>query len=150
MYVDPSGHIAIVTLLIGMAIGFGVGAVVGGGFEISKQAYNGGDWNWELSSWNWGQIGLSVLGGGVAGAISSISLGTEFVGYLSVFALGGNGSVAGGLISGSVTDFQSAAIAFGIRAIANFLGKGVTAGAQKALNSPIFDGLRLDDLIGSG
>ena len=158
MYSDPSGHIAITALLIGMAIGFGAGAVIGGGFEIAKQAYNGGEWNWDLSSWDWGQIGLSALGGGVAGAISSISLGNGFAGYLSAFALGGIGSFAGGLISGSVTDLQSAAIAFGIGAIANvaakgiadLINKGVTAGAQKALNSPIFDGLQLDDLIGSG
>ena len=88
MYVDPSGHIAIATLLIGMAIGF----------------------------------------------------------------------VAEVLISGSVTDFLSVAIASGIGAIANvaakgiadLINKGVTAGAQKALNSPIFDGLQMDDLIGSG
>ena len=93
MYSDPSGHIAIGALLLGMAIGFGVG-----------------------------------------------------------FA------IAGGWISGSVTDFQSAVIAFGIGAIANvvakgiadLINKGVTAGAQKALNSPIFDGLQLNDLIGSG
>ena len=61
---DPSGHISI---LIGMLIGFGVGALIGGGFEIVKQAYNGGEWNWDISSWNWGQIGLSALGGAVAG-----------------------------------------------------------------------------------
>jgi len=155
MYSDPSGHIAISAILLGMAIGFGVGFAIGGGFEIGKQIYANG---WKPGDWDWGQIGLSALGGGVAGAISSISLGTGLAGYLSAFALGGIGSVAGGWISGSVTDFQSAAIAFGIGAIANvvakgiadLINKGVTAGAQKALNSPIFDGLQLNDLIGSG
>lgn len=152
---DPSGHSA---LLIGMLIGFGVGFFVGGGFEIAKQAYNGGDWNWDVSSWNWGQIGLSALGGGVAGAISSISFGSGVVDYLTTFATGGIGSVLGGMISGSVTDLQSGLIAFGIGAVANvaaqgitaLINKGVSAGAQKALNNPIFDDMTLGDLVGSG
>ena len=134
-----------------MLIGFGVGALIGGGFEIAKQTYNGGDWNW-------GQIGLSAFGGAVAGATSSISFGSRVAGYLTTFATGGIGSVLGGIISGSVTDFQSGLIAFGVGGVANvaakgiadLINKGVTAGAQKALNSPIFDGLQLDDLIGSG
>lgn len=42
MYVDPSGHIGI---LAGMAIGFVVGFLIGGGFEAGKQIYNGSDWN---------------------------------------------------------------------------------------------------------
>ena len=158
MYTDPSGHFAISTLLIGMAIGFGAGAALGAGFAIAEQAYNGGDWNWDLSSWNWGQIALSALGGGIAGAISSISLGSGFVGYLITFLTGGVGSVLGGIISGSVTDIQSGLIAFGIGAFANvaakgiadMINKGVTASAQKALNSPIFDDMQLDDLIGAG
>ena len=152
---DPSGHSAI---LIGMLIGFGVGALIGGGFEIAKQAYNGGDWNWDMSSWNWGQIGLSALGGAVAGAISSISFGSGVVGYLTTFATGGVGSVLGGMISGSVTDLQSGLIAFGIGAVANvaargitaLINKGVSASAQKALSNPIFDDLTLGDLVGSG
>lgn len=152
---DPSGHSAI---LIGMLIGFGVGALIGGGFEIAKQAYNGGDWNWDMSSWNWGQIGLSALGGAVAGAISSISFGSGVVGYLTTFATGGVGSVLGGMISGSVTDLQSGLIAFGIGAVANvaargitaLINKGVSASAQKALSNPIFDDMTLGDLVGSG
>ena len=155
MNADPTGHSAI---LIGMLIGFGVGALIGGGFEIAKQAYNGGNWNWHISSWNWGQIGLSALGGAVAGAISSISLGSGVVGYLTAFASGGVGSVLGGMISGSVTDLRSGLVAFGIGAIANvaakgiadLINKGITTGTQKALNSPIFDDMTLGDLVGSG
>ena len=151
---DPSGHSAI---LIGMLIGFGVGALIGGGFEIAKQAYNGGDWNWDMSSWDWGQIGLSALGGGVAGAISSISFGSGVIGYLTTFATGGIGSVLGGIISGSVTDLQSVLIAFGVGAVANvvargitaLINKGVSAGAQKALSNPIFDDMTLGDLASS-
>lgn len=49
-----------------------------------------------------GQIGLSALGGGVAGAISSISLGTGLVRGFSAFAFWGIGSTLCGWISGSV------------------------------------------------
>lgn len=93
-----------------------------------------------------GQIVLSALGGGVAGAISSISIGgPAVVSWLGTILLGGFGSVAGGLISGSVTDWESAAWAFGIGAVANvaargittLINKGITASAQKVLNSPI-------------
>ena len=140
-----------------MLIGFGVGTLIGGGFEIAKQAYNGGDWNWDMLSWDWRQIGLSALGGGVAGAISSISFGSGLIGYLTTFATGGIGSVLGGMISGSVTDLQSGLIAFGIGAVANvaargitaLINKGVSAGAQKALNNSIFDDMTLGDLAGS-
>ena len=123
MYSDPSGHIAISTLLLGMAIGFGIGFAIGGGFEIGKQIYANG---WNPDDWDWGQIGLSALGGGVAGAISSISLGTGLVGYLSAFAFGGIGSVLGGWISGSVTSLETAGMAFLIGGTANVFGKGVT------------------------
>lgn len=123
MYSDPSGHIAISALLLGMAIGFGVGFAIGGGFEIGKQIYANG---WNPGDWDWGQIGLSALGGGVAGAISSISLGTGLVGYLSAFAFGGIGSALGGWISGSVTSWETAGMAFLIGGTANVLGKGVT------------------------
>ena len=152
---DPSGHFALSTFLIGLAIGFGVGAIVGGGFEIAKQIYNNG---WNPIDWNWMQICLSSLGGGVAGAISSISFGTGFIAYLTTFLSGGIGSVIGGLISGSVYDLQSAVIAFGIGAVANISAKCVTSlinkwissNAQKALNNQIFDDMSLGDLIGSG
>lgn len=158
-YCDPSGCIAISTLLFSLLIGFGLGFVIGGVSEIAKQAYNGGEWNWAASSWNLKQIGLSALGGGVAGAISSIPIGgTGIISWIGTFALGGLGSLAGGAISGSVTDLKSAAIAFTIGGVANvaaigittLINKGITASAQKTLNSPVFNDMSLGDLIGSG
>ena len=124
MYVDPSGEIAICTILAAMAIGFGAGFVIGGSFEIGKQIYNNG---WHPSTWDWGQIGLSALGGGVAGAISAIPIGGGgFISYLGTFFIGGIASVAGGLISGSVNSWESMAIAFGIGAVTNVFARGVS------------------------
>ena len=87
-----------------------------------------------------------------------ISFGSGVVGYLTTFATGGIGSVLGRMISGSVTDLQSGLIAFGIGAVANvaargitaLINKGVSAGAQKALNNQMFDDMTLGDLVGSG
>ena len=123
-YCDPSGHFAITSLLIAMGVGFGIGFAVGGAFEIGKQVYSNG---WNPGNWDWTQIGLSALGGGVAGAISAISIpGSGFLSYLGTFALGGVASVAGGLISGSVSSFETAAFAFALGGVANVVGRGIS------------------------
>ena len=75
MYSDPSGHIAISALLLGIAIGFGVRFAIGGGFEIGKQIYANG---WNPGDWDWGQIGLSALGGGVAGGYFGFKIPGNF------------------------------------------------------------------------
>ena len=155
---DPLGHFALSSFLIGLTIGFCVGLAIGGGVEIVKQAYNGSDWNWDITSWNWGQIGLSALGGGVAGAISSVSFGSGAVAWITTFIFGGVGSVVGGYISGSVTNFDSAGVAFILGGVANIaakgitvvINKGITAHAQKGLNHFMFDDMTLSDLVGSG
>lgn len=120
MYDDPEGNGIIIAMLIGFAIGFGVG----GGFEVFKQINKNG---WNPSEWNWRQIGLSALGGGVSGAISAISLnGSGFLSYLGTFLIGGSGSIAGGLISGSVYSWQTALLSFAIGGFANVAAKGVS------------------------
>ena len=155
MGVDPRGESVIASLFIGMLIGFVSGAAISGGFEIAKQAYNNGNWNWDVTSWDWGQIGLSALGGGVAGAISSINIGSGIASWFFTFLLGGTGSVVGGLISGSVTDWGSAAMAFAIGSVANIVARGITAvinkcrmvASKKSLSKFIYDDMSLDDII---
>lgn len=48
MYSDEDGNIAIVTLFIATLIGAVIGTVI----EIGKQIYDGGDLNWDPSTWN--------------------------------------------------------------------------------------------------
>lgn len=123
-YADHSGHIAFSAILIAMAIGFGVGAAIGGAFEIGKQVVSNG---WNASEWDWWQIARSTLGGGVAGAISAIPIpGTGFLSYLGTFAIGGIASTLGGLVSGSVDSWGSAALAFGLGGVANVFGRGLS------------------------
>ncbi len=123
-YVDPTGHFAISAMIISMGIGFLIGGAIGGGFEIGKQIYSNG---WNPGDWDWRQIGLSTLGGAVAGAISSISFG----GWVGAFVMGGMGSVAGGAITGSVNSWETAFLALGIGAIAGVISYGIS---NKLLN----------------
>ena len=108
-YMDPSGHFGIgLTLLIAT----GVGLAFGFGIEVAKQAYNGGDWNWDLNTWNWWEIGRASLIGATTG-----------------FAYG-LGGVAGGIIKGSfqaltiagkaLTVSQSVGLLLGTVAVTNF------------------------------
>ena len=120
MYVDPEGCSVLLTLLFGFLIGFTISGVV----EIGNQIDTYG---WNISDWDWRQIGLSALGGGVAGLISAIPVG----GMVGTFFFGGVGAVAGGIISGAVTDIQSGIKIFAVGAFANLIGYGVGKGIEK-------------------
>ena len=133
MYADPSGHFVITTaaLIAGlvavgkaMLIGAAIGAAVGAGFEFGKQLYqNGGD----FSSLDLGAIGMAALGGAVSGAISAIPIpGSGFLSYLRTFVIGGAASIAGGLVTGSVNSWETAALAFGIGGVAGVIGRGAS------------------------
>ncbi|MBE6534412.1 MAG: hypothetical protein E7678_05550 [Ruminococcaceae bacterium] len=117
--VDYTGTIAFTTILIAMGIGALIGGVVSGGFAIGNEIYENG---WNPTTWDWKQIGLSTLGGAVAGAISSIPLG----GWVGSLVFGALGSLAGGIISGSVDSLESAIMAMGIGAIANVVAYGIS------------------------
>ena len=46
--------------------------------------------------------------------------------YLGTFALGGVASVAGGLVTGSVSSLETAAFAFALGGVANVAGRGIS------------------------
>ena len=62
-----------------------------------------------------------------AGLISAIPVG----GMVGTFFFGGVGAVAGGIISGAVTDIQSGIKIFAVGAFANLIGYGVGKGIEK-------------------
>jgi RHS repeat-associated protein len=150
MYADPTGH----SVLLAMFIGFLVGSLIGGTFEIGKQISNSG---WNPSDWDWKQIGFSTLGGGMAGSLSAIPIsGSGIFSYLGTFMLGGTASVTGGLISGAVDNWQTALLAFGIGGLANvgargittMINRGLSAAASKQLNQNLlYKNMTLADLI---
>ena len=123
MNVDPAGEFGIALTLL---IATGIGLAVGLGVEAGKQAYNDGDWNWDLSTWNWWEIGKASLIGAATG-----------------FAYG-LGGVAGGIIKGSfqaltiaghaLTVSQSVGVLLGTAAVTNFAA-GVTGYAMHTTGS---------------
>ena len=122
-YSDPSGHFVITTIIGTILIGALIGGAIGGAFELGRQIIFEGGVN------NWSKIGLAVLGGAAAGAITAIPLpGKGFLSYLGTFALGGFGSVVSGFITGTVgfDNGWSIALAFGIGGIANVVARGVS------------------------
>lgn len=150
-YSDPEGTAVItiatvVAVLKLMAIGFAIGAVVGGGFEIANQINNNG---WDPYNWDWIQIARSSLGGGIAGAITAIpipgfnklGIAGKFLSYSISFFAGGFGSVIGGLISGSVdiTNPYSIINSFIIGAFANVVARGVADIVVKFRATKIFN-----------
>jgi RHS repeat-associated protein len=66
-YVDPDGHVPI--QVITGAVGGGVGAAVGAGFEAWRQRREYGEVR------NWGKVGTAALGGAAAGALAGATLG---------------------------------------------------------------------------
>ena len=131
---DPSGHLAITTIaiLVGAAIGFGVGAAVSGCFEVAAQIHANG---WSPFSWDLEKIILSMLGGGVAGAITAIpvpgfaKLGVigNILSYGITFALGSAGTLAGGAISGTINFNSGSEVAFAmiVGGFSNALARGI-------------------------
>lgn len=68
-YKDPDGRNP---LLVTAAVGAGVGAIVGGGFELVSQLLQNGR---SLDAVNWSKVGTAALGGGIAGGITGGTLG---------------------------------------------------------------------------
>jgi hypothetical protein len=89
--VDPTGHFAITIGLL-MAIGFGVGAIIGAWASVI--------WQFLANGCSWGQLALDTVLGGFSGLLSMSTLG--LVAMVAANAgLGFVGAVGGHLINGS-------------------------------------------------
>ncbi len=150
MFSDPEGHmpklwqwivagvaiagaITISVLTLGTATPVVAGMLIGGavsaGFEIGSQIiFDGG-------IHDGGAILSSALGGMVSGAIGAINIG----GWLGAFVIGGVGSSIGGVVSGSVTDFQSFTNAFEIGAFSGLIAYGISYKILDAKTNKIFN-----------
>ena len=101
MYEDGEGRFPITTLIIATLIGAAIGTVI----EVGKQIYDGGKWNWDLSTWNYWEIGKGTL----IGAASGLAYGL--------------GGIAGGIVRGSVKVLKIAGKVFTIsRSVGLLLG----------------------------
>jgi len=100
-YKDPDGRNP---LLVTAAVGAGVGALVGGGFEVASQLLqNGGS----LDNLHWSKVGTAALGGGIAGGITGGTLGLGSALGISYTALQTAGINAAGNIIGSEVQRQA-------------------------------------------
>lgn len=94
-YVDPDGE---TPLLATAAIGAGIGAIGGGGFNLVSQLIsNGGD----LKSVDYRQVGSAALGGAVSGGIAGLTLGLGGAAVTITQAALANG--AANVVGGAVT-----------------------------------------------
>ena len=128
MYTDETGEGILTAILLGALIG----AVISGGFAVADEVATNG---WDAENWDWKQIGLSTLGGGIAGGVSAIPLG----GWLGALGFGGAGAVIGGVITGSVNNAETFFTALAIGAVANLIGYGINAGIAKYKAGTIYN-----------
>jgi len=114
-YVDPDGRFVITAILATAAIGAGVGAIVGGGWELGSQLVGQvttGDHHIHLDQLNGGKILTSAFGGAITGGFTAVghpvvgaSLGGFAEGSINAALDGKNfGQAMGaGLIDGAVS-----------------------------------------------
>ena len=89
-YNDPNGDCP---NCVTAAIGAGVGALIGGGFEIASQLYSKG------SVTNWRAVGGSALQGGIVGGAAGFTGGASL---LTTAAVGGVANGVGGAINNKI------------------------------------------------
>ena len=121
MYYDPSGHIAISTIILLACIG--VGALVGGTYA-GVTAYNDGARGWELVGWT--ALG-AVVGGAVGGLVGYYAgpMAASLFGSGSGFAFAGGLGSAGVAISGTMAGTLVTAGAIGLTYIGALAASGV-------------------------
>jgi RHS repeat-associated protein len=134
---DPNGESP---TLVTAAIGFGVGALIGGAIEIGTQLYKEG------SVTNWKAVGGSALQGGITGGVAGLTGGASLL--VTAAASGGANAVGGVLndvIQGkpvtvtSVTSDMALGIAFG--AAGKYISKFINVkGGGKIFTSGIAHG----------
>ena len=127
MYADETGEGLFATLLIGALLG----GLISGGFTIANQVLTYG---WNAKNWDWVQIGRSVLGGAVAGAISAIPTAS----WILAFVYGGAGSLLGGFISGTIHNFGDGIAAVVIGGAANAIAYGINEAILNAKTNAIY------------
>jgi RHS repeat-associated protein len=99
-FVDPNGESP---TLFTAAIGAGIGAVGGAGFNlVSQRISNGGD----FSQVDYRQVGSSALGGAVSGGLAGLTLGigTAVVGIGEAALVNGAANVVGGAVTRETND----------------------------------------------
>ena len=121
LYIDYNGE----SIFLALAIGFGIGALISGASKLISNHRSGKEW--------YDGLAISMLAGGVGGAISCISI-PGVSSWVCAAVFGGVGNIATNLILGEINSIEDLASALTIGVGAGLLGnasaqlliKGVT------------------------
>ena len=98
MYSDPSGHMAVTTIML--LVGLGVGAAIGAATNVVSQYISNGGWD----NFSWASFGWNTFIGAASGALAMSTLGAGAM-IVANGALGAVGSIGNHLIAGD--DFSA-------------------------------------------
>ena len=113
LYADPDGE----SILLTMAIGFGVGALISGAVRLYQNHKLGKKW--------YDGLAISMLAGGVGGAISCVSI-PGVSSWVCAAVFGAAGNVATKLILGEIKSIGDLTSAIAVGASAGLLGKAAS------------------------
>ena len=113
LYADPDGE----SILLTMAIGFGVGALISGAVKLYQNHKLGKKW--------YDGLAISMLAGGVGGAISCVSI-PGVSSWVCAAVFGAAGNVATKLILGEIKSIGDLTSAIAVGASAGLLGKAAS------------------------
>ena len=108
-YFDRSGS----SILLSLLIGFAVGAVLSGGFTIYNNVKNDRDW--------YDGLAISMLAGGVGGAISCITI-PGVSNFVSAAVFGAAGNLTAEVILGDIQSIEDVADALFLGAVTGLIG----------------------------
>ena len=137
---DPTGHFGIFVTLLFSTI---IGAAVGAGVEVVKQASSESDKWWDLRTWNWDAStwnGTKILTGALLGAATGLAFG---VGGAAAGIVKGSMSAVS-LFGTSLTAAQSVGLLLGTAAVTNFaagIGAYTIESSSKGGNFDVFTGV---------
>ena len=125
MYADPSGHIALSTLLISMAIGAVIGFATSYVPDVVKNFGDGFEWaDFNTFEDNWLKYVGATLGGAISGM--GVGLGTTIL-------TSGIGNVVEAAFAGNIDTFGDFLLRFTIGGVLGGVGFGISKGIASSL-----------------
>jgi RHS repeat-associated protein len=127
-YNDPDGESP---TLVTAAAGFGVGALIRGGWELGKQVHAGNGVDWQ-------KVGAKALSGGIEGAVAGATAG---LGLISFMGANTAATVGAGILERGIDGDSST----GAPLDAGEMGEDLAAGAIGSLGGKLFQGVATGD-----
>ena len=111
-FIDPEGH------FITVAIGAGIGALIGIGVDVASQYFsNNRSWN----NFSWGEVGVNALSGAASGALAGTVAGLPAV-IAANAGFGGATYFGTQLVNHQKVELSKLGLSIGMGAISGFIG----------------------------